>query len=260
MLYLVCKVFYLGILLFLLLYVDIGWKFCEMYEFCDWIVKVYGCELLVYKNLEGVVMGINLFVYGSVKYIDIMKIEGLKQVLNKYGFDVVFGGVCCDEEKFCVKECIYFFCDCFYCWDLKNQCLELWYNYNGQINKGESICVFLFFNWIELDIWQYIYLENIEIVLLYLVVECLVLECDGMLMMIDDDCIDLQLGEVIEKWMVCFCIFGCWLLIGVVEFEVQMLLEIIEEMLVLIISECQGCVIDCDQVGLMELKKCQGYF
>lgn len=153
MLYLVCKVFFFGKLFFLVMYVDICWKFQEMYRFCDWMVEEMGLDLIIYVNLDGVVQGINLFIYGSVKYIDVMKIEGFKQVLDKYGFDVVFGGVCCDEEKLWVKEWVYLFCDSKYCWDLKNQCFELWNIYNGKVKKGELICVFLLFNWIELDIW-----------------------------------------------------------------------------------------------------------
>ena len=234
MLHLARKAFYPGTLPFPLLHVDTGWKFREMYEFRDRTAKAYGCELLVHKNPEGVAMGINPFVHGSAKHTDIMKTEGLKQALNKYGFD--------DR------------------WDPKNQRPELWHNYNGQINKGESIRVFPLSNWTELDIWQYIYLENIEIVPLYLAAERPVLERDGMLMMIDDDRIDLQPGEVIEKRMVRFRTLGCWPLTGAVESEAQTLPEIIEEMLVSTTSERQGRVIDRDQAGSMELKKRQGYF
>ena len=202
MLHLARKAFYPGTLPFPLLHVDTGWKFREMYEFRDRTAKAYGCELLVHKNPEGVAMGINPFVHGSAKHTDIMKTEGLKQALNKYGFDAAFGGARRDEEKSRAKERIYSFRDRFHRWDPKNQRPELWHNYNGQINKGESIRVFPLSNWTELDIWQYIYLENIEIVPLYLAAERPVLERDGMLMMIDDDRIDLQPGEVIEKRMV----------------------------------------------------------
>ena len=171
MLHLARKAFYPGTLPFPLLHVDTGWKFREMYEFRDRTAKAYGCELLVHKNPEGVAMGINPFVHGSAKHTDIMKTEGLKQALNKYGFDAAFGGARRDEEKSRAKERIYSFRDRFHRWDPKNQRPELWHNYNGQINKGESIRVFPLSNWTELDIWQYIYLENIEIVPLYLAAE-----------------------------------------------------------------------------------------
>ncbi|OTW32463.1 sulfate adenylyltransferase small subunit, partial [Enterobacter kobei] len=232
MLHLARKAFYPGTLPFPLLHVDTGWKFREMYEFRDRTAKAYGCELLVHKNPEGVAMGINPFVHGSAKHTDIMKTEGLKQALNKYGFDAAFGGARRDEEKSRAKERIYSFRDRFHRWDPKNQRPELWHNYNGQINKGESIRVFPLSNWTELDIWQYIYLENIEIVPLYLAAERPVLERDGMLMMIDDDRIDLQPGEVIKKQMVRFRTLGCWPLTGAVESSAQTLPEIIEEMLV----------------------------
>ena len=240
MLHLARKAFYPGTLPFPLLHVDTGWKFREMYEFRDRTAKAYGCELLVHKNPEGVAMGINPFVHGSAKHTDIMKTEGLKQALNKYGFDAAFGGARRDEEKSRAKERIYSFRDRFHRWDPKNQ-------------RPLS-------NWTELDIWQYIYLENIEIVPLYLAAERPVLERDGMLMMIDDDRIDLQPGEVIEKRMVRFRTLGCWPLTGAVESEAQTLPEIIEEMLVSTTSERQGRVIDRDQAGSMELKKRQGYF
>lgn len=152
MLYLVKKVFYFVLLFFLLLYVDMMWKFCDMYVLCDKVVCDVGMELLVYQNFEVVECGINFFDYG-VLYIDMWKIEGLKQVLDKYGFDVVFGGVCWDEEKLWVKECVFLFCLVNYCWDFKNQCLELWWLYNVCKFKGESVWVFLILNWIELDIW-----------------------------------------------------------------------------------------------------------
>ena len=219
MLHLARKAFYPGTLPFPLLHVDTGWKFREMYEFRDRTAKAYGCELLVHKNPEGVAMGINPFVHGSAKHTDIMKTEGLKQALNKYGFDAAFGGARRDEEKSRAKERIYSFRDRFHRWDPKNQRPELWHNYNGQINKGESIRVFPLSNWTELDIWQYIYLENIEIVPLYLAAERPVLERDGMLMMIDDDRINLQPGEMIKKQMVRFRTLGCWPLTGAVESE-----------------------------------------
>lgn len=185
-------------------------------------------------------MGINPFVHGSAKHTDIMKTEGLKQALNKYGFDAAFGGARRDEEKSRAKERIYSFRDRFHRWDPKNQRPELWHNYNGQINKGESIRVFPLSNWTEQDIWQYIWLENIDIVPLYLAAERPVLERDGMLMMIDDNRIDLQPGEVIKKRMVRFRTLGCWPLTGAVESNAQTLPEIIEEMLVSTTSERQA--------------------
>ena len=233
MLHLARKAFYPGTLPFPLLHVDTGWKFREMYEFRDRTAKAYGCELLVHKNPEGVAMGINPFVHGSAKHTDIMKTEGLKQALNKYGFDAAFGGARRDEEKSRAKERIYSFRDRFH--------------------RPLS-------NWTELDIWQYIYLEKIDIVPLYLAAERPVLERDGMLMMIDDDRIDLQPGETIEQRMVRFRTLGCWPLTGAVESAAQTLPEIIEEMLVSTTSERQGRVIDRDQSGSMELKKRQGYF
>lgn len=260
MLHLARKAFFPGNLPFPLLHVDTGWKFREMYEFRDHTAKAFGCELLVHRNPEGVAMGINPFVHGSAKHTDIMKTEGLKQALNKYGFDAAFGGARRDEEKSRAKERIYSFRDRFHRWDPKNQRPELWHNYNGQINKGESIRVFLLSNWTELDIWQYIFLEKIDIVPLYLAKPRPVVERDGMLLMVDDDRIDLQPGEVITQKMVRFRTLGCWPLTGAVESEAQTLPAIIEEMLISTTSERQGRMIDRDQSGSMELKKRQGYF
>ncbi|MCS6040233.1 sulfate adenylyltransferase subunit 2 [Klebsiella pneumoniae subsp. pneumoniae] len=231
-----------------------------MYEFRDRTAKAYGCELLVHKNPEGGGDGHQPVCprqRQAYRYHENRRAEaGAEQI----GFDAAFGGARRDEEKSRAKERIYSFRDRFHRWDPKNQRPELWHNYNGQINKGESIRVFPLSNWTELDIWQYIYLENIEIVPLYLAAERPVLERDGMLMMIDDDRIDLQPGEVIEKRMVRFRTLGCWPLTGAVESEAQTLPEIIEEMLVSTTSERQGRVIDRDQAGSMELKKRQGYF
>ncbi|AIN47126.1 sulfate adenylyltransferase subunit CysD [Candidatus Palibaumannia cicadellinicola] len=262
MLHLARKAFYPGKLPFPLLHVDTGWKFREMYQFRDHTAKAYGFELLVHQNSEGKAMGINPFVHGSAKYTDIMKTEGLKQAMNKYSFDAAFGGARRDEEKSRAKERIYSFRDRFHRWDPKNQRPELWHNYNGQINKGESIRVFPLSNWTELDIWQYILLENIEIVPLYFAKERPVLKRNGMLMMIDDDHIDLQLqpGEIIGQRMVRFRTLGCWPLTGAVESKAQSLPEIIKEMLVSTTSERQGRMIDSDQSGSMEMKKRQGYF
>ncbi|MGL5282069.1 MAG: sulfate adenylyltransferase subunit CysD, partial [Plesiomonas shigelloides] len=217
MLHLARKAFYPGKIPFPLLHVDTGWKFREMYEFRDRMARECGFELLVHRNPLGVALGINPFTHGSAKHTDVMKTEGLKQALDKYGFDAAFGGARRDEEKSRAKERIYSFRDQFHRWDPKNQRPELWRNYNGQINKGESIRVFPLSNWTELDIWQYIYLEGIDIVPLYLAKERPVLERDGMLMMVDDERIELQAGETIEQRKVRFRTLGCWPLTGAIE-------------------------------------------
>lgn len=260
MLHLARKAFYPGKIPFPLLHVDTGWKFREMYEFRDRTAKEYGFELLVHRNPDGLAMNINPFVHGSAKHTDIMKTEGLKQALNHYKFDAAFGGARRDEEKSRAKERIYSFRDQAHRWDPKNQRPELWHNYNGQINKGESIRVFPLSNWTELDIWQYIYLEGINIVPLYLAKERPVLERDGMLMMIDDDRIELQPHERIEQRKVRFRTLGCWPLTGAIESDANSLTAIIEEMLLSSSSERQGRLIDKDQAGSMEMKKRQGYF
>ena len=259
MLHLALKAFYPEKPPFPFLHVNTTWKFKEMIAFRDKVAEQYGIEMLEYINEEGVRQGINPFDHGAA-YTDIMKTQALKQALNKYGFTAAFGGGRRDEEKSRAKERIFSFRNAEHAWDPKNQRPELWHNYNGQINKGESIRVFPLSNWTEQDIWQYIWLENIDIVPLYLAAERPVLERDGMLMMIDDNRIDLQPGEVIKKRMVRFRTLGCWPLTGAVESNAQTLPEIIEEMLVSTTSERQGRVIDRDQAGSMELKKRQGYF
>ncbi|ERT13916.1 sulfate adenylyltransferase subunit CysD [Photorhabdus temperata] len=260
MLHLARKAFYPGTLPFPLLHVDTGWKFREMYEFRDRTAKNYGFELLVYRNAQGEAIGINPFVHGSAKHTDIMKTEGLKQALDKYGFDAAFGGARRDEEKSRAKERIYSFRDRSHRWDPKNQRPELWRNYNGQINKGESIRVFPLSNWTELDVWQYIYLEQIDIVPLYFAKPRPIIERDGTLIMVDDNRIDLKPGEVISQRKVRFRTLGCWPLTGAVRSDAETLPEIIEEMLISTTSERQGRLIDSDQSASMELKKRQGYF
>ncbi|KER01155.1 sulfate adenylyltransferase subunit CysD [Photorhabdus temperata] len=260
MLHLARKAFYPGTLPFPLLHVDTGWKFREMYEFRDRTAKNYGFELLVYRNAQGEAIGINPFVHGSAKHTDIMKTEGLKQALDKYGFDAAFGGARRDEEKSRAKERIYSFRDRSHRWDPKNQRPELWRNYNGQINKGESIRVFPLSNWTELDVWQYIYLEQIDIVPLYFAKPRPIIERNGTLIMVDDDRIDLKPGEVISQRKVRFRTLGCWPLTGAVRSDAETLPEIIEEMLISTTSERQGRLIDSDQSASMELKKRQGYF
>ncbi|URJ30712.1 sulfate adenylyltransferase subunit CysD [Candidatus Blochmannia vicinus (nom. nud.)] len=260
MLHLARKAFYPSRLPFPLLHIDTGWKFHEMYIFRDKTVKSYGLELLVHKNLKGISMGINPFIHGSAKYTDIMKTEGLKQALNKYGFDAAFGGARRDEEKIRAKERIYSFRDKFHCWNPKNQRPELWYNYNGKINKGESIRAFPLSNWTELDIWQYIFLEKIEIVPLYLAKNRPVICRDGNLIMVNDERINLKPGEIIEERMIRFRTLGCWPLTGAIESKAATLPQIIEEMLISKNSERQGRIIDFDQSESMEIKKRQGYF
>ncbi|MBI6217971.1 sulfate adenylyltransferase subunit CysD [Proteus sp. DFP240708] len=260
MLHLARKAFYPAKLPFPLLHVDTGWKFREMYEFRDKTAKEYGFELNVYRNPQGAEFGINPFIHGGAKHTDIMKTEGLKQALDKYGFDAAFGGARRDEEKSRAKERIYSFRDRKHRWDPKNQRPELWKNYNGQINKGESIRVFPLSNWTELDIWQYIYLENIDIVPLYFAKNRPVIERDGTLIMVDDDRIDLKPGEVITQQQVRFRTLGCWPLTGAIPSQAETLPAIIEEMLISTSSERQGRLIDSDQSASMELKKRQGYF
>ena len=260
MLHLARKAFYPAKLPFPLLHVDTGWKFREMYEFRDKTAKEYGFDLKVYRNHQGAQLGINPFIHGSAKHTDIMKTEGLKQALDKYGFDAAFGGARRDEEKSRAKERIYSFRDRSHRWDPKNQRPELWQNYNGQINKGESIRVFPLSNWTELDIWQYIYLENIDIVPLYFAKHRPVIERDGTLIMVDDDRIDLKAGEVITQQKVRFRTLGCWPLTGAIPSQADTLPAIIEEMLISTSSERQGRLIDSDQSASMELKKRQGYF
>lgn len=205
-------------------------------------------------------MGCNPFVHGSSKHTDIMKTQGLKQALNQHGFDAAFGGARRDEEKSRAKERVYSFRDKHHGWDPKNQRPELWKTYNGQVNKGESIRVFPLSNWTELDIWQYIYLENIEIVPLYLSAVRPVVNRNGMLIMVDDDRFVFEEGEKVEHKSVRFRTLGCYPLTGAVESTAATLPEIIQEMLVARSSERQGRAIDHDQSGSMELKKRQGYF
>jgi sulfate adenylyltransferase, small subunit len=260
MLHLARKAFYPGTLPFPLLHVDTTWKFREMIQFRDETVKKYGLELLVHQNPDGLAMNINPFEHGSSKHTDIWKTEGLKQALNQYGFDAAFGGARRDEEKSRAKERVYSFRDKNHAWDPKNQRPELWRLYNGQVNKGESIRVFPLSNWTELDIWQYIYLENIEIVPLYFAAKRPVVERDGVKIMVDDERMPLNPGEEPQLESVRFRTLGCYPLTGAIDSEASTLPEIIEEMLVSTTSERQGRLIDSDQAGSMELKKRQGYF
>ncbi|MCE4935513.1 sulfate adenylyltransferase subunit CysD [Aliivibrio fischeri ATCC 7744 = JCM 18803 = DSM 507] len=260
MLHLAKKAFAPGKPPFPLMHVDTTWKFKEMIQFRDYMAEKVGMNLIVHQNPEGVEMGIDPFVHGSSKHTDIMKTQGLKQALDKHGFDAAFGGARRDEEKSRAKERVYSFRDEHHRWDPKNQRPELWNIYNGKVNKGESIRVFPLSNWTELDIWQYIYLENIEIPGLYLSKPRPVVERDGMLIMVDDDRMKLKEGEVVEEKMVRFRTLGCYPLTGAVESEATTLPEIIQEMLLTTTSERQGRAIDHDSSGSMEKKKREGYF
>ncbi|WP_448246106.1 sulfate adenylyltransferase subunit CysD [Thalassotalea agariperforans] len=260
LLHLARKAFAPGKIPFPLLHVDTDWKFKEMIAFRDQMAKDYGFELLVHKNPEGLAMGIGPFTHGSAKHTDIMKTQGLKQALDKYGFDAAFGGARRDEEKSRAKERVYSFRDANHRWDPKSQRPELWNIYNGKVDKGESIRVFPLSNWTELDIWQYIYLESIPIVPLYLSAERPVVERDGTLIMVDDDRMPIEDPSEIQMKKVRFRTLGCYPLTGAVESEAATLPEIIQEMLLTKTSERQGRVIDHDSAGSMEKKKMEGYF
>ncbi|AJD48496.1 sulfate adenylyltransferase subunit 2 [Isoalcanivorax pacificus W11-5] len=260
MLHLARKAFAPGKPPFPLLHVDTTWKFREMIAFRNRMAKEAGMELLVHTNQDGVAANINPFDHGSAKYTDIMKTQALKQALDLYGFDAAFGGARRDEEKSRAKERVYSFRDRFHRWDPKNQRPELWNLYNGRINKGESIRVFPLSNWTELDIWQYIYLQNIEIVPLYYADERPVVERDGMLIMVDDERLPLAEGEVPQQQSVRFRTLGCYPLTGAVPSKARTLPEIIQEMLVARTSERSGRAIDHDESGSMEKKKREGYF
>ena len=264
MLHLARKAFFPGKLPFPVLHVDTRWKFQDMYRFREKMVSEMGLDLITHINPDGVAQDMNPFTYGSAKHTDVMKTEGLKQALDKYGFDAAFGGARRDEEKSRAKERVYSFRDSKHRWDPKNQRPELWNIYNGKVKKGESIRVFPLSNWTELDIWQYIYLEQIPIVPLYFAAEREVVELNGALVMIDDERILQYLTPEqkadITKKMVRFRTLGCYPLTGAVESTATTLPEIIQEMLLTKTSERQGRVIDHDQAGSMEEKKRQGYF
>ncbi|PTP72440.1 sulfate adenylyltransferase subunit CysD [Vibrio splendidus] len=260
MLHLAKKAFAPGTPPFPLMHVDTTWKFKEMIEFRDYMANKVGMNLIVHQNPEGLEMNINPFVHGSSQHTDIMKTQGLKQALDMNGFDAAFGGARRDEEKSRAKERVYSFRDEHHRWDPKNQRPELWNIYNGKVNKGESIRVFPLSNWTELDIWQYIYLESIEIPSLYLAAKRPVVERDGMLIMVDDERMEIKDDEVVEEKMVRFRTLGCYPLTGAVESEAATLPEIIQEMLLTTTSERQGRAIDHDSSGSMEKKKREGYF
>jgi sulfate adenylyltransferase subunit 2 len=261
MLRLAQKAFYPGKPTFPLMHVDTTWKFKDMYEFRDnYVKKTLGLDLIVYVNEEGLRQGISPIASGSAKHTDVMKTEGLKQALTKYGFDAAFGGARRDEEKSRAKERVYSFRDRNHRWDPKNQRPELWNLYNSKVIKGESIRVFPLSNWTELDVWQYIYLENIPVVPLYFAKPRPVVDRDGTLIMVDDERLPLKPGEKPMMKTVRFRTLGCYPLSGAVESKATTLPEIIQEMLLTRLSERQGRLIDFDQAASMEQKKKEGYF
>ncbi|MFO0994099.1 MAG: sulfate adenylyltransferase subunit CysD [Hyphomicrobiales bacterium] len=260
MLHLAMKAFFPAKPPFPLMHVDTTWKFRDMYQLRDETAKKYGLDLIVYSNPEGLAKGVNPFDHGSALHTQIMKTDALKQALDKYGFDAAFGGARRDEEKSRAKERIFSFRDSRHRWDPKNQRPELWNLYNARKNKGESIRVFPLSNWTELDIWQYIYLENIPIVPLYFAARRPVVMRDGQMIMVDDDRMRLNPGEKPEMKMIRFRTLGCYPLTGAIESNATSLLDIVEEMLVATSSERQGRVIDKDQAASMEKKKQEGYF
>ncbi len=260
MLHLALKAFYPSLPPFPLLHVDTTWKFREMITFRDETAKNLGLKLLVHINQDGVKAGIGPFTHGSQIHTDIMKTQSLKQALDHYKFDVAFGGARRDEEKSRAKERIFSFRSGQHRWDPKNQRPELWNIYNTRLNKGESIRVFPLSNWTELDIWQYIYKENIAIPTLYFAAKRPVVERDGLLLMVDDDRFPLQPGEKPEMKSVRFRTLGCYPLTGAVESTAATLPDIIQETLLTITSERQGRAIDHDATASMEQKKQEGYF
>jgi sulfate adenylyltransferase subunit 2 len=245
---------------FKFLHVDTLWKFHEMIEFRDNRAKELGFDLVVHSNQEGIDMDINPFIHGSKVHTDIMKTEGLKQALNDGGYDAIIGGARRDEEKSRAKERIFSFRDKQHRWDPKNQRPELWNVYNTAIQKGESVRVFPISNWTELDVWQYIYLENIKIPDLYFAKEREVVEYEGTKVMVDDDRMPEELRRTAKKEMVRFRTLGCYPLTGAINSDATTLPEIIREMLLSTSSEREGRLIDKDSEGAMEKKKIEGYF
>jgi sulfate adenylyltransferase subunit 2 len=260
MLHLAMKAFAPGTVPFPLLHVDTLWKFHEMIEFRDRRAKELGVELIVHSNPRGIEMGISPFVHGSKVHTDMMKTEALKQALDAGGYDAIIGGARRDEEKSRAKERIFSFRDTAHRWDPKNQRPELWNLYNTATHKGESVRVFPLSNWTELDIWQYIYLEQIPIPSLYLAQKRPVVEYEGTQIMVDDERMPAELrAKAVEK-MVRFRTLGCYPLTGAIESQADTLPEIIREMLLSTSSEREGRLIDKDQEGAMEKKKVEGYF
>ena len=260
MLHLALKAFSPGKLPFKLLHVDTTWKFKEMIKFRDEIAKKYDLDLLVHINDEGVKNNIGPITHGSKLHTDVMKTQALKQALNKYKFDAAFGGARRDEEKSRAKERIFSFRDENHHWDPKNQRPELWNLYNTKIDKGESVRVFPLSNWTELDVWQYIYQEKIEIVPLYLAAIRPIIKRDNLLLVVDDKRVDVKESETIENKLVRFRTLGCYPLTGAIESKAKSVEEIIIELIKSKNSEREGRAIDKDQIGSMEKKKQEGYF
>jgi sulfate adenylyltransferase subunit 2 len=254
------KAFAPGPLPFPLLHIDTTWKFRAMYEFRDRFCAEQGFELLVHKNERALADGINPFDHGSNKYTQVMKTHALLDALRLYGFDAAFGGARRDEERSRAKERIYSFRDQHGQWDPKHQRPELWSLYNGKVKRGESIRAFPLSNWTELDVWQYVWLENIPIVPLYFAAPRPVVERDGALIMVDDERLRLRPGEVPRTEVVRFRTLGCYPLSGAIRSTATTLPEIIQEMLLARFSERQGRLIDHDEEGSMEVKKREGYF
>jgi sulfate adenylyltransferase subunit 2 len=259
MLHLAKKAFYPAPPPFPLLHVDTTWKFRAMYDLRDKAAEAAGMQLIVHQNPEALAQGINPFDHGSL-HTDLWKTEGLKQALDKYGFDAAFGGARRDEEKSRAKERVFSFRTATHRWDPKNQRPELWHLYNARKNKGESMRVFPISNWTELDIWQYILAEGIEIVPLYFAAPRTTVERDGLILMVDDDRFRLRPGETPVERSVRFRTLGCYPLTGAVESEAATLEDVIQEMLLTTTSERQGRAIDHDQAASMEKKKQEGYF
>lgn len=259
MLHLAKKAFYPAKIPFPLLHIDTNWKFKEMYDFRDRIIKQINSDLLIYCNPIGLKMNINPLI-NSNQHTDVMKTESLKQALNKWKFDAVFGGARRDEESSRSKERIYSFRDKQHRWDPKNQRPEIWKNYNSKINQGESIRVFPLSNWTELDIWQYIYFEKIEIVSLYFAKKRLVTKYNNNLLVINDDRLFFDKKQNIKNIMVRFRTLGCWPLTAAIESKAKNLSSIISEMIFFKNSEREGRIIDKDLSNTMEIKKKNGYF
>lgn len=260
MLHLAQKAFAPGTPPFPLVHVDTLWKFKEMIQFRDQRAKEVGMDLIVHTNPEGIAMNISPFEHGSAVHTDIMKTQGLKQMLDHYKFDAVFGGARRDEEKSRAKERVFSFRDKNHRWDPKNQRPELWNIYNAEHKKGESFRIFPLSNWTELDIWQYIYLENIPVPSLYLAEPRLVAEVDGMKVLVDDDRFPAELRKEAKTEMVRFRTLGCYPLTGAIESNATTLPDVIQEMLLTKTSERQGRAIDKDSSASMEKKKQEGYF
>jgi len=260
LLHLARKAFYPGKIPFPLMHVDTNWKFREMIEFREKMVEEHDLDLIVYKNPEGMAMGIDPFVHGSAVHTDIMKTQALKKALDQHGFDAAFGGARRDEEKSRSKERVFSFRDENHQWAPKNQRPELWNLYNARIKKGESIRVFPLSDWTELDIWYYIHLNNIPIVPLYYSAKRPVVERDGVLIMVDDDRMPILSENEVKEEEVRFRTLGCYPLTGAVKSSATELPEIIRELLLTRTSERQGRIIDNDQAASMEKKKIEGYF